>query len=325
MQSHSEGDGGPQRKNDQERSAASAKLVPMLSNEQALRIVAKLAKGRLAHVRLSELAERTSWSKFYLQRKIQAFAGESPTQYQQRLNLEEAAVRLQQTNDSVLDIALDAGYASHEVFTRAFARTLHCTPQEYRARFGSTSSQNSLHKQFVRHVGPCIGLYRTTTESKTRRACMPTSDVRRLDLPAQPIVFIQRRVKRTEFQALFAECFPKLYGHCMENGLAMAGQPIARYVEHTPGMATVDCIIPLASATEDHGEIKAGELQSGPTAVATHTGPYEQLEATYGVIESWLAENGLARNGPYWECYVTDPGDEPDPDKWETEVFFPIK
>ena len=57
---------------------------------------------------------------------------------------------------------------------------------------------------------------------------------------------------------------------------------MARYVDFTPGMATVDCIIPLQQPVEGAGEMQAGELQGGPVAFATHTGTYDTLPETYG-------------------------------------------
>ena len=46
--------------------------------------------------------------------------------------LERAAYRLDTSDLSVLEIALESGYASHEAFTRAFARSYGTTPREWR-------------------------------------------------------------------------------------------------------------------------------------------------------------------------------------------------
>ncbi len=298
----------------------------MLNHRSVLDIVEIVSQERTRKLDLKRLSSVAGWSQFYLQRIFSRMVGESPRRFQERLRLEEAAVRLSDTGQSILEIALATGYESHEVFTRAFQRRFGTTPSGYRReRLDGGGTGNALHAQFVRKVGPCIGLYHVRTEHRDRRIEMPTSQIERRELVSTPILFIQRRVPHSGFQELFAECFPRIYGHCMKHGYAMAGNPIARYVEFTPGMATVDCVIPLQHEAESDGDIQAGELQSGLVAFATHTGPYETLNETYSAIESWMEQQGCERNGPNWEWYITDPGDVPDPEEWKTEVFFPIR
>lgn len=153
---------------------------------------------------------------------------------------------------------------------------------------------------------------------------MTMSKIERREAEATPILYIQARVPRTELQPLFAKSFGEIFGLCMKKGYAMAGHPMARYVDFSQAMVTVDCILPLQQAGEGEGDIQAGELQAGPVAFAVHSGPYEELQETYAAIEKWIDEQGLQRNGPPWEWYVTDPGSEPDPQKWQTEVYYPI-
>jgi hypothetical protein len=63
---------------------------------------------------------------------IAATAGEPPARFRRRILLERAAFQLATTNRSVLDVALDAGYASNEAFTRAFARAYGAAPASWR-------------------------------------------------------------------------------------------------------------------------------------------------------------------------------------------------
>ena len=73
------------------------------------------------------------------------------------------------------------------------------------------------------------------------------------------------------------------------------------------------------------GEVKPGELPAGPAAIAVHAGPYETLGDTYAAMEQWLEANAnYAANGGPWELYITDPSAEPDPNRWLTEIIFPL-
>ena len=82
----------------------------------------------------TDLARRAHLSRFHFDRVVTAVAGESPSAFRRRLLLERAAYRLVSGSDGVLDIAVDAGFGSHEAFTRAFARAYGVTPREWRRR-----------------------------------------------------------------------------------------------------------------------------------------------------------------------------------------------
>jgi AraC-like DNA-binding protein len=79
-----------------------------------------------------ELAARVHLSRFHFDRVIAAAAGEPPASLRRRVLLERAAYRLVSSDRNVLDIALEAGYASHEAFTRAFTRAFRATPAAWR-------------------------------------------------------------------------------------------------------------------------------------------------------------------------------------------------
>ncbi len=78
------------------------------------------------------LAARLHLSRFHVDRLVSAAAGEPPAALRRRVLLERAAFRLITTRDDVLRVALDAGYASHEAFTRAFRRAYGEAPARWR-------------------------------------------------------------------------------------------------------------------------------------------------------------------------------------------------
>ncbi|HET8571870.1 MAG TPA: helix-turn-helix domain-containing protein [Candidatus Limnocylindria bacterium] len=82
------------------------------------------------------LASRLYLSRFHFDRVITAVAGEPPAAFRRRILLERAAYRLVTTRRTILDVAVEAGYASHEAFTRAFARHYRATPRDWRRRPG---------------------------------------------------------------------------------------------------------------------------------------------------------------------------------------------
>jgi len=79
-----------------------------------------------------DLALRAHLSRFHFDRVIAATAGEPPSTFRRRVLLERAAYRLMTSGRTVLDIAIEAGYASNEAFTRAFSRAYGASPARWR-------------------------------------------------------------------------------------------------------------------------------------------------------------------------------------------------
>ncbi|MCB1640080.1 MAG: GyrI-like domain-containing protein [Thiothrix sp.] len=153
---------------------------------------------------------------------------------------------------------------------------------------------------------------------------MSTSEVTVRVIDAQPILYIRRDVVPTQLQAFYSECFQKLFGYGMQKGLAIAGNPMARYIRTGLGIWTVDAVLPLNEPAAGEGEMEAGFLHGGAVAVATHGGTYESLPETHAVIASWVRNDGHQVLGENWEWYITDPGQHPDPADWKTEVYWPL-
>jgi len=82
-----------------------------------------------------EVARRAHLSRFHFDRLVTAASGETPTAFRRRISLERAAYELLR-GTPVLDVAIGAGYGSHEAFTRAFSRAYGCTPSLWRLNPG---------------------------------------------------------------------------------------------------------------------------------------------------------------------------------------------
>ena len=278
-------------------------------------------------VSLTRLAKRSGWSRFHLHRALRRTLGETPKQYTQRLRLECAAATLLASETPVTRVARSNGFASHEVFTRAFRRHFGRTPTRYRkeALAGVSPTQRARHAELVAAIGPCIRLFRFSNDHPVRGLTMPTLSITRQERAAQPILFIRRRIARSELQGMLAECFGKLYGHAQSAGLPIAGFPLARYVSTGPGLWTVEAAVPLAAPCAGKDDMESGALPAGPVALGVHAGPYDQLTETHVAIDRWIESNGFRAAGAPWEWYVTDPGEHPDPADWRTEVYWPLE
>lgn len=82
------------------------------------------------------IAHRTYLSRSHLDRVVAAAAGETAARFRRRIRLERAAYQLVTRDEGVLDIAIRAGYGSHEAFTRAFTRAYGRSPSQWRREPG---------------------------------------------------------------------------------------------------------------------------------------------------------------------------------------------
>lgn len=83
-----------------------------------------------------EWAARLHFSRFHFDRMIRSVAGEPPAAFRRRILLERAAYRMITTSAPLIDIAVEAGYGSHEAFTRAFTKAYGVGPAAWRRRPG---------------------------------------------------------------------------------------------------------------------------------------------------------------------------------------------
>ncbi len=80
------------------------------------------------------LSRKLGYSEFHTTRKFKEISG---MQFRDYLRLRKLAFALKEVRDSeksILDIAFDYGFSSHEAFTRAFKGTYGVTPSEYRKK-----------------------------------------------------------------------------------------------------------------------------------------------------------------------------------------------
>lgn len=84
-------------------------------------------------ISVEEVARNAGFSIDYFNRIFLSHTGFTVTAYIHYIRLKQAAFLLRTTDKSVLDIALQIGYDSHEGFTKAFKKKYGFTPSEYRS------------------------------------------------------------------------------------------------------------------------------------------------------------------------------------------------
>lgn len=106
------------------------------------RCVNLLSERMSEDVRIEELAKELGISAAYLQRLFRQVHGMTIIDYLNRMRIERAKLLLLNTDDPVVEIAMEAGFNSRQHFTRVFTSLEGIPPQEYRRE-----KRNSEEKQ----------------------------------------------------------------------------------------------------------------------------------------------------------------------------------
>jgi len=143
------------------------------------------------------------------------------------------------------------------------------------------------------------------------------------ELHPREVAVVRVEVPAAEMPKAFGEAIGEVESRMAEAGVEVAGPPFARYLGFGP-VITAEIGCPVWRAAPHVGRVYPAQLPGGRVASILHVGPYEALAQTYEVLEAWLADVGAKASGPMWEVYWSDPGAEPDPAMWRTEMLVPL-
>ena len=136
---------------------------------------------------------------------------------------------------------------------------------------------------------------------------------------------VRTTCKQEDLAKQMAICLPEVMVYLNKIGAQTVSAPFSRYHSFDPAAIDFESGMFVAEPIEPSDRVKASTLPACTAAVAWHVGPYDQLGGSYERVNKWVAENGYEPAGAPWEIYWTDPGMEPDPTKWRTQLFQPVK
>ena len=102
--------------------------------ESLLRVLVHIQEHLDEPMTLEELARIACLSQYHFHHVFSGMLSESLASHIRRLRLERAASRLKLTDIPIVEIALEAGYETHEAFSRAFRKNFGLSPVAFRKR-----------------------------------------------------------------------------------------------------------------------------------------------------------------------------------------------
>lgn len=164
------------------------------------------------------------------------------------------------------------------------------------------------------------------------------SDISALPTPvivertAQPYVAYRDAVTMQQVAAP-AQHFGEIFAWLADQGIAPAGAPFYKYdLIDMERELIIEAGVPVPAVPDVPADMIAGILPAGRYAGLTYVGhPDDLITVTWHLLK-WAGEQGLTWDqhetdqGDQWACrleiFHTDPADEPDMTKWETELAF---
>lgn len=267
---------------------------------------------------LHELAKVAAVSPFHFHRIFRGMLGETPLGMHRRLRLERAAWTLQQTSKPVTRIAFEAGYETHESFTRAFRARFAKTPREFR--------DGALRHRLASRAGVHFSDPATIEIDLPKLEEPASMHVRVEDHPEQRVFTIRHTGPYNQIHTAFA----RLGEMAGQHGLfAVARGMVALYHDDPELVAPADLRSDAGLLVGDDAKCPEGLQQAhigaGRFACAIHEGPYTTLGDTWARLMGHWLPNSTHRlgNGLSYELYLNNPVDTPEP-ALKTELRVPL-
>ena len=138
-----------------------------------------------------------------------------------------------------------------------------------------------------------------------------------------PAAVIRSTSPMSELGQRLGEILPAVYAAIAGQGRTATLPPFVRYLDMNMEDSTLDFEAGFAvdAPITEAMPVQPAVVPGGEVASLWHVGPYQELGASHERLDAWIAAQGRQQGDGRWEVYWTDPGEEPDPAKWRTEVL----
>jgi len=250
-----------------------------------------------------EIADEAGFSRYHFGRVFSIATGEPLAEFVRRLRLERSAWQLENTDDSVTDIAFGAGYESLEGFSRAFRDLFRIPPSDWRSQPSRHEIQCPSEVHWCPEGRRSVPLLVISGESEMEARIEHIDDMCVVALRHHGPYY------------LIGDKFPKLNNWAVKNNVPFTAA-LGIWRDNPDMVAAQDlrsdaCIV-VSSDQElpdtEGLDIRLDKVAAGEYAVATFYGPYE------GLGDAWARFCGQAiaklgreiAEAPSFEMYMND-------------------
>jgi AraC family transcriptional regulator len=269
---------------------------------------------------LQTLAARACLSPFHFHRVFRGMVGETPLELIRRLRMERAAWSLIESERPVTEVAFDAGFETHEAFTRAFRTCYSTSPTGFRQR-------KYPRIELAATCGVHFNAGELLPAFVPRDSGGQMMDVEIKEMPELRVGTVRHVGPYNQIP----NAFGRLGSIAGPAGLFQRPEAamIAIYYDDpdsTPqDQLRSDAGIVVSDNAPLPKELGEQRLPAGRYARTTHVGAYEKLGDTWArLMGEWLpASDHRIGAGPSYEIYRNDPSKTPK-HELRTDLFISI-
>ncbi|VAW43677.1 hypothetical protein MNBD_GAMMA02-1043 [hydrothermal vent metagenome] len=147
------------------------------------------------------------------------------------------------------------------------------------------------------------------------------------DVDSQNVLYVSTSGNTNEdMSQVMGDAYTKLTEFMGANDINFGGMPLAITRSWENSVWEFDAAIPvdLTSLEGDTGDIQLGQTYAGKAVKYIQKGSYDLGEASYALLDAYIEESELMRNGEPWEVYANDPASIPESEIL-TLIYQPIK
>ena len=145
------------------------------------------------------------------------------------------------------------------------------------------------------------------------------------EMPEVTVAYVPTEAKSEGLTPALAGAYGAITQHLIANEAEMTAMPMANYLEYNDDMVVFEPMIPINKSIDEGDVVKVKTMPQAKMAVFYHYGNYTELGTAHDEALKVLASAGIEAGVASLEIYETDPGLEPDPDKWLTKICFRLK
>jgi AraC family transcriptional regulator len=292
--------------------------------ELVIRAVRRVVANLDGALDLNALAREAALAPLHFHRIFRGMVGETPLELHRRLRLERAAMQLADGDAAVTTIAFDAGYETHETFTRAFGKAFVMSPSAFRE--DQRRAREACERTRTRELASPSGIHYA----------------RELDITFSPgannmIVSIEQisdlrlaTVHHTGPYDTISKAFARLGQLAGPAGIIRGdSKMIAVYhddPESTPAAELrSDAAVSVPADAALPAGLDEGRIPGGTYAKTVHIGPYTGLgDAWSRFMGVWLPKSGRTLGGgAMFEVYKNTP-ENAKPEELVTELYVSV-
>jgi len=281
-----------------------------------------------SNLTLEQLSSVANFSKFYFHRIFKSISGETLNEYVSRSRLEKSAFTLlYNPNISITNIALNCGFSSSAVYSRAFKKNYHLTPSEWRTcSIDKKSKISKTIRNSCKEINISKMYFDSLNTQLTWRIKMnknETINVKVRELPEYKIAYVRHHGEyKTDDKVLFQNLFEKLLKWAVPNGLFKPPETKAFTVYSSghpdttkPENLNVDVCISIEDGVKVTGDVGKRNLSGGQYAVIhLDEATIDECQNAWKIVfDNWLPESGYQpddRN--YYIEHLNNPEEHPE-------------